>query len=69
MELLARDPVFINKNNIVDAIGDSDSEISGVKYKNMIMLDFLTKSKLLVDPSSGTGFLTPGARLTFIKLR
>lgn len=69
VESLARNQVSLGKDSFVDKIGDNDNKISRAKSKNMRMLDSLAKFILLVEPSSGAGFLTPGAWLVFIKLR
>lgn len=47
----------------------SNSKIGKAKFKNTIIFDLLTKSKLLVKLSFGVGFLTLEARLAFIKLK
>lgn len=79
VETLAEDPEFVNKNSSINKVnGDSkigwvkpgaNSQTKLAKYKNTIMPGFLAKSKSLVELSSGTGFLTLEARLTFAKLR
>lgn len=69
VEFLARNQVSLGKDSFVDEISDNNNEVDRAKSKNMRMLDFLAKFKLLVEPSSKAGFLTPGAWLVFTKLR
>lgn len=71
MEPLAKDPISIDKNNIVEKVGDNSkvgktkfwvnswAEVS--KFKNIVRLDFLANSKWLVQLSSSSAFLIPGA--------
>lgn len=61
--------VFVNKGNIVDKIDNSTSKIGKAKFKNIIMHNFLAKSKSLVKPSSGLDFLTSKIRLALAKLK
>lgn len=48
---------------------NNDNKVCEVKSKNIIILDLLVKSKLLIESNSRAGFLTFGAKLAFIKLR
>lgn len=66
---LSRNSISIGKDSIVDGINNGDSKVSRVKFKNIVILDFLAKFILLVHMSSGMGFLTLKAKLVFTKLR
>lgn len=68
LKSLARDPVFIDKNGIVNEIS-SNNKVYRVKFKNMIILSLLAKFKSLIKSNFGAGFLTFKTRLTFTKLR
>lgn len=69
MKLLIKDLVFASKSSTNDKIGGNISKISGAKSKNMIISNFLAKSKLLIKSSFRLGFSTSGTRLVFAKLR
>ena len=58
IEYLGKDMVSINENNTIDEVSSSINKVGRVKFKNIVMSDFLAKSKLLVDISSGLGLLT-----------
>lgn len=60
--------VLVGKS-IINKVDGSASKISKTKSKNTVILNFLAKSKLLVELSSGSGFLIFGARLAFAKSR
>ncbi len=69
MELLVKDSIFIDQRCTIDGMGDSNSKFAEVKSKNLVIFDFLTKSKLLVKSSFEMDFLTPETKLLFTKLR
>ncbi len=77
VDLLVRDPIIISKDSTVNRVSSNNGkkanktrfEIRSIKSKNIVKLDFLTKFKLLIEPSAGLGFNTPTARLIFAKLR
>ena len=56
---LAKGPIFINKDRNID---ETDS---GVKSKNITMINYLIKSKSLIEPSFRVSFLNFGARLIY----
>lgn len=66
---LARDLISVGKGNTFNKVGDGDSKVDQAKSKNMIISEYLTKSKLLVKANLKAGFLTSRARLVFIKLK
>lgn len=69
METSTRDPIFVIKSSIINGVDRHDNKVSRIKPKNMVIPDFLVKSKLLIKLSFGAGFLTFRARLTFVNLR
>lgn len=83
VESLAKDPKSISEYGTIDKIGgdnkfgrakpgakpQANSWAKFAKSKNIILLDFLDKFKVLAESSSGASFLTPEARLIFTKLR
>lgn len=69
MKSLARDLVFVRKGNTIYGISGDDDEIAETKFKNIVMPNFLAKSKSLIKPRPKVGFLTLIARLAFIILR
>lgn len=62
VESWGKNLVFINKSNIINEIDISNNMVGKTKSKNIVMLDFLVKSKLLVELSFKAGFLTSWAR-------
>lgn len=50
-------------------MSDNNNKVDKVKSKNIVMLDFLTKFKLLIKLRSGAYFLIFRARLAFAKLK
>ena len=69
VELLTKYFVFVDKDNIINGVGDDINKVNKTKSKNKVMPDFLAKSKLLVEISFGLHFLTFRARLVFAKLK
>lgn len=69
IELSTKDLVFLSEENIIYGMSSTDNKLSRVKFKNMIISTFLTKSKLLKKPIFKSGFLTSKARLLFAELR
>lgn len=69
MELSTKDLISVGEDNIVNEVVGSINKVGGAKSKNLVMPNFLAKSKLFVKPSFKLGFLTSRARLTFTKLR
>lgn len=64
---LIEDPIFVIKDNTIDGVGD-DSMVNRTKFGVKFQVNSharLAKSKLLVEPGFGMGFLTSRARLTF----
>lgn len=71
MEPLAKDPMSVDKDNIVEEVGGNSkicktkfwvdfwAEVS--KFKNMVRLNFLANSNWLLQLSSSLGFLIPEA--------
>lgn len=68
MKYLIKDLIFVNESSTIDGIDDSVNKIGGAKSKNMIILNFLAKFKLLIESSFRLSFLIPKGRLAFIKL-
>lgn len=64
---LVKDMIFVNKGNIINEIYDDANRIDGVKFKNMIMLNFLAKSQLSVKPIFKSDFLIFEVMLVFTK--
>lgn len=69
----------MGENNTVNKVG-SNSKINRMKFQvnswaelsifeYMVKHDFLVKSKLVVELSFGSGFLTLWARLAFAKMK
>ena len=69
VKILAKKLVSVCDNSIIDEIGNGVSKIGRAKFKNMVMPDFLAKSKLLVEPSFRLDFLISKARLIFAMLK
>lgn len=69
VEFLTKDLVFVREDNIVHMVDGDDSEIVGVKSKNIVINNFLAKSKFLIKPKPKVGFLTLIGKLEFRKLR
>lgn len=53
----------------MDKMSGGNSKFGKIKFKNMVMPNFMVKFKLLVDTSSKSGFFTPEAKLVFAKCK
>lgn len=69
VKLLVKDSVSISEGNIIDRVDSNVNKLGKAKSKNMVICDFLAKSKSFIKLSSRSSFLTLKARLAFIKLR
>ena len=59
----------VNESNTMDGVSGSINKVGRAKSNNMVICNFLAKSKLLVELSSRSSFLTLRARLAFAKFR
>lgn len=61
--------ISINKSRTIDRINGIVNKVYKAKSKNIVIPDFLAKSKSLVESSSKSDFLTLETILAFAKLK